>query len=140
MRREKITWLVVLLLIVGSAFLVWMVAARPQWSMLVRPQPDLTLRVSSDYAREIKTVVDNYVTSRMNYGTSSDSEKLKKDWLELATKTQTALLKLKVPAKKTELHLGLVLELNDIKDALVANDLEKAQAAEIKLIKLFGQI
>lgn len=140
MRREKITWLVILLLIAGSVFLVWLVASRPKWTVLDRQQPEAALRVSSDYVREIKTVIDSYVSQRMNYGLNSNSETLKKNWLGLASKTQSALLKLKVPTKKTELHLSLILELNNIQDALLANDLEKAQASETNLIKLFSQI
>lgn len=139
MRREKITWLVVLLLMIGSVLLVWTVASRPQWSKLERPKADLSSRLASDYARDVKIVIDNYLSERMNYGQSQSAEFLK-NWRELAAKTQSAFLKLKVPAKKTELHLNLVLELNNIQDALLADDLEKARAAEISLIKLFGRI
>lgn len=140
MRREKITWLVVLLLVVGSALLVWMVASRPpKWLKFEQKKPDLSLRISSDYARDIKIVIDGYLTQRMNYGDGKQADTMK-SWSELTAKTQSALLKLKVPAKRTELHLALVLELNNIKDALESNDLDNAQAAEIRLIKLFGQI
>lgn len=139
MRREKITWIVVFLLAVGSALLVWTVVSRPKWLKLEQQKSGLSLRVSSDYARDIKIVIDGYLSQRMNYGDDKQADTLK-SWSELTSKTQSALLKLKVPAKKTETHLGLVLELNNIKDALTANDLEKARDAEIRLIKLFGQI
>ena len=138
-KLDRITFLFISLLVLSTAAIV--LVAGDGFDKLdpsFRWDDGHAVNFSNSYRRNIQRIFNYYLLERSKLEISKDSST--EPWIAILAKTREELLLLKTISEWQNKHLLLILDIDKMREDLMAGNWEKARADEAELIARFNKI
>lgn len=140
MKYDRPSFLFFSFLILGSVFLIFLAFGRAAKNReTVENNRSLSVEAGPSYKQGVENIFSRYLAERGKFELARLPE-VKTQWLNLLGETRQALLVLKVNAEFQTKHLGLILQLDKMRDDLAEEKWSEAENEEVELFALFNQI